>query len=456
MRFVNQTIQLFLVLTLMVSTATSLFAQDNVGIGTTTPHENAILDIESTEKGLLTPRLNTLQRVLLVPVANADGLLVYDTDLDEFCYWDGAQWICLPAIGSVGPAGPTGVDGVAGPAGADGAAGVAGANGATGPNGADGATGANGIDGATGPAGIDGAAGVTGADGPTGPAGGTGGATGPTGIDGAAGVTGADGPTGATGPAGTGDLVSGVVSDAGAILSGSDFTTTQVGTGQYDITFTTPFTGGTPSINVTPVQSSIVLGGAPPATICDPCYTDDGIGADDYISNVTFNTINNTTIYPDNGCSYEDNTGINTTVVQGSSYNLTVTFWSDGTWTEFVSVWFDWNQDGDFDATERTDLGSGIDATLTLSIPIPVTALIGPTRMRVNEDWGAFATDACNTVSSGFGETEDYTVIVSDGSLGPITLCNISSATTAGFSCNCTDLTATPTDTEFHFTSVGN
>ena len=77
------------------------FAQDNVGIGTTTPHESSIVDISSVEKGLLVPRMNTLQRLGINPTTGSDGLLVYDTDLDQFWYWDGTQW-----VQSTGPAGP--------------------------------------------------------------------------------------------------------------------------------------------------------------------------------------------------------------------------------------------------------------------------------------------------------------------------------------------------------------
>lgn len=182
---------------------------DNVGIGTTVPQENAILDISSTEKGLLIPRLNTLQRLAVAPVAGSDGLIVYDTDLDEFCYWDenDAQWVCIAQGGSQGPTGPTGAagtNGLPGPAGPTGPQGPAGADGATGP------TGPAGLNGATGPAGAIGPQGPTGpagADGPTGPAGpaGANGATGPTGPAGADGATGPQGPQGtqgATGPQG--------------------------------------------------------------------------------------------------------------------------------------------------------------------------------------------------------------------------------------------------------------
>jgi hypothetical protein len=168
---------------------------DNVGIGTSTPHPNAILDVSSDSKGFLAPRLNTLQRLLMSPLATAQGLLVYDTDLDEFCYWDGAQWICFPTAGQggFGPTGPTG------PTGNNGAPGVAGANGPTGPAGPAGANGAPGVPGPTGPNGSNGLPGVDGATGPTGPTGPSGGPVGPTGPTGADGANGANGPTGPTG-----------------------------------------------------------------------------------------------------------------------------------------------------------------------------------------------------------------------------------------------------------------
>jgi hypothetical protein len=42
--------------------ATLSFAQTNVGIGTTMPNTSAMLDISSTTRGLLAPRMTTAQR----------------------------------------------------------------------------------------------------------------------------------------------------------------------------------------------------------------------------------------------------------------------------------------------------------------------------------------------------------------------------------------------------------
>lgn len=56
-----------------------------IGIGTTTPDATSILDITSTTKGMLAPRMTTVQRNAIT--TPAQGLLVYDTDLKLFYYY---------------------------------------------------------------------------------------------------------------------------------------------------------------------------------------------------------------------------------------------------------------------------------------------------------------------------------------------------------------------------------
>lgn len=58
----------------------NIFSQ--VGIGTTTPDASSILHIESTDKGVLVPRLTNAQINAITNPAN--GLLVYNTDLNEY------------------------------------------------------------------------------------------------------------------------------------------------------------------------------------------------------------------------------------------------------------------------------------------------------------------------------------------------------------------------------------
>jgi hypothetical protein len=58
------------------------FAQaQNVGIGTTAPNVDALLDISSTTKGVLFPRMTTTQRISINTPPN--GLMVFDTDRNE-------------------------------------------------------------------------------------------------------------------------------------------------------------------------------------------------------------------------------------------------------------------------------------------------------------------------------------------------------------------------------------
>lgn len=69
---------------LMFIISISLNAQ--VGIGTTNPDASSVLDLTSTTQGLLTPRMTTLQRTAIASPAN--GLMVYDTDLNALHYYD--------------------------------------------------------------------------------------------------------------------------------------------------------------------------------------------------------------------------------------------------------------------------------------------------------------------------------------------------------------------------------
>lgn len=67
-----------------------------IGIGTTTPNASSILDITSTTKGMLTPRMTTvLRNAIATP---ADGLMVYDTDLKTFYYYSAGSSSWLPII----------------------------------------------------------------------------------------------------------------------------------------------------------------------------------------------------------------------------------------------------------------------------------------------------------------------------------------------------------------------
>ena len=58
----------------------------NVGIGTTSPNASSILNITSTTKGVLFPRMTTAE--ISAIASPADGLTVYNTTLKAICFYD--------------------------------------------------------------------------------------------------------------------------------------------------------------------------------------------------------------------------------------------------------------------------------------------------------------------------------------------------------------------------------
>ncbi|MBK9151786.1 MAG: hypothetical protein IPM26_12675 [Saprospiraceae bacterium] len=79
--------------------ATIVVTAQSVGIGTTTPHASSMLDVTSTTKGLLIPRMTSAQRTAIATPAT--GLLVYQTDgTTGFYYFDGTSWVNLQSVGN--------------------------------------------------------------------------------------------------------------------------------------------------------------------------------------------------------------------------------------------------------------------------------------------------------------------------------------------------------------------
>ncbi len=79
----------------------NLFAQDggvSIGKGDADADPSAILELVSTNKGLLIPRLSSGEREGIV--SPATGLLVYDTTLSGFYYWTGSSWKAISGINS--------------------------------------------------------------------------------------------------------------------------------------------------------------------------------------------------------------------------------------------------------------------------------------------------------------------------------------------------------------------
>jgi hypothetical protein len=87
---------LFIGLFLMIQNVAFSQTNGSVGIGTTatTPYANAVLDVSSTTKGVLLPRLTDAQRLTLTALlgATANGLMIYNVSTLKFNYWDGTKW----------------------------------------------------------------------------------------------------------------------------------------------------------------------------------------------------------------------------------------------------------------------------------------------------------------------------------------------------------------------------
>lgn len=91
--------------TAILFVSTSLLAQ--VGIGTTTPDNSAILQIDNTSRGILVPRMTQVQKnAIATPVT---GLLIFQTDgASGFYYYNGSAWVTFGGGSSWDLSGNTG------------------------------------------------------------------------------------------------------------------------------------------------------------------------------------------------------------------------------------------------------------------------------------------------------------------------------------------------------------
>ena len=126
------------------------------------------------------------------------------------------------------------------------------------------------------------------------------------------------------------------------------------------------------------------------------------------------------------GCStdgYGNFTTMTTDLEQDGTYDLTMT---TGYGNQYVRVWIDLNDDYVFDTNsdelivDNYVLGAGGSTgtfTETIQVTIPSGANLGSHVMRAKSNWNTVVPDdACEVTS--FGETEDYTVVIVESSLG--------------------------------------
>lgn len=144
------------------------------------------------------------------------------------------------------------------------------------------------------------------------------------------------------------------------------------------------------------------------------------------ITNVTFAGINNTTSNTVNGTAQFEPFCIAGNVIAGNTYPISVKGntvdvvyqWWTATFTDYFTVFIDYNRNGVYEQSERTDIGTitsstGIDnKVLTSSISIPSTATVGATRMRVIKNLYFYVWDPCGSYAN--GQAEDYTININN------------------------------------------
>jgi len=154
-------------------------------------------------------------------------------------------------------------------------------------------------------------------------------------------------------------------------------------------------------------QLDLTFGTETNVTLLDYCESDGG--CDEFISNVTFGEINNTS-----QCSgYVNYTEFSTDIFTGVEEIITVTNGNPYT-DDICAIWIDWNQDGDFNDTyEEIEMTNAIGVgPYTATITPPQSALNGATTMRVRIDYSNDNPTPCDNTT--YGEVEDYTVIVNN------------------------------------------
>ena len=85
------------IIEIIVAVAISLCYTANAQVAINTdgsdPDASAMLDVKSTEKGLLLPRMTQVQMEAITNPAT--GLSVYNTDVNAVCYFNGTVWDCM-------------------------------------------------------------------------------------------------------------------------------------------------------------------------------------------------------------------------------------------------------------------------------------------------------------------------------------------------------------------------
>ncbi|WP_201985062.1 M4 family metallopeptidase [Hymenobacter rubidus] len=148
----------------------------------------------------------------------------------------------------------------------------------------------------------------------------------------------------------------------------------------------------------------------------------------EYVDLVNIGSINRSS---GSDAGYYNGTALSTSVGAGSSQTIYFSAGFTGTaYTEYWKIYIDYNQNGVFtDAGELVVSGSSSSSgTLSSTFTVPTTAKSGSTRIRLvmSDNSG---TTSCNSYS--YGETEDYTLNITGGTLVAPTFTTLAGGSTA-------------------------
>lgn len=162
---------------------------------------------------------------------------------------------------------------------------------------------------------------------------------------------------------------------------------------------------------------------------CNPAHPNGCNGTLQFINNfqIYATTLNNTSSYCEDltelgYTNYSATENYTTNLQRGSTYEFRASAFSYDTVTSSMAMWVDLNQNGDFETTEYYNFSDQTTNQQTYSslVSIPANAPIGNIRVRVRIVTNPSiltAENACSLLET--GETEDYTVFVTDNAMLP-------------------------------------
>ena len=160
------------------------------------------------------------------------------------------------------------------------------------------------------------------------------------------------------------------------------------------------------SVYSTPVSFTTASG---TVTYC----TSSGTTTYEYLKTTVLGTINHTVA---NDGGYGNYTTLSTNLTAGTAYSISLTpGFASSTYTEYYTVYIDYNHDGVLNGTgETVATGSSTGTTAkTLTFTVPASSKNGAARLRVQMHYNAASTNPCGVLD--YGDVHDYTVNISGG-----------------------------------------